>query len=61
MKKVNSDDILEIEDYLTQQLDGWGTSCAAGSQKTFSDLFKAASAEIKRLRKLLRENILNGF
>ena len=56
MKKTIKD-VIEIEDYLTQQLDNKSEECArwrdARHMDGYSSLFKGASNEIKRLRKLL--------
>ena len=52
MKKTIKD-VIEIEDYLTQQLDNKSEECARSHMDGYSSLFKGASNEIKRLRKLL--------
>ena len=55
MMKVNSNDVFEIEDFLTQQLDQEARTCKASGYMThYANLFQGASTEIKRLRKLLK-------
>lgn len=53
------EDVLEVEDFLTQQLDAKADEAAGSHMPSYSALFKGASNEIKRLRKLLIEDKLD--
>jgi len=55
MRKVTIDEVLEVEDFLTQQLDVKSGEANAAHYTSYGSLMKGASAEIKRLRKIIKD------